>query len=520
MSVVDTKSEPGQEAVHRQWLSASQPRIAAQISDRRQQSVAVVLAALTLALLLSLFGRWGYDDPYITYRYASNLLNGNGFVYNVGQRTLSTTAPLYAILLAGLGWAWPDLPSLGNALSALSLVLSALILYAWAQGRGEKATGMLAGLLLCLWPLLFLTFGAETLLSTTLILGGLWAYDRSRTGLSAVVLALAAMVRPDGVIAAVALGIVHLVRRQPIPWRSVILYAGLVGTFYTGIWLYFGSPLPITLLAKQQQGQMTASMRFGAGFLDLAGQYGRQPLYWLHAILALVGLYWVLKKRRHWIPLLAWTALYFLAYTILGVSRYFWYYAPLVPAFVVLVAEGTVALLRALARTRLSRPFVMLLTGLLLVALLVPLLTDVIGAGWHSDPRHEVYREIGQWLQGHTPPGASIGALEVGIIGYYAQRPIIDFAGLVQPEVARQFTSSTTYQDSAAWTIRAYQPEYVLLHRDSFAGLAESAWFRTAYQPVRDFTSQRAALSLSQEVLWLTLYRQSETGEGEGSKDP
>ncbi len=474
----------------------------------------MALAALTLALLLSLFGRWAYDDPYITFRYASNLLDGNGFVYNIGQRTLSTTAPLYAIMLAGLGWVWTDLPSLSNALSSLSLVLSALILYAWAQGRGERATGMLAGLLLCLWPLLFLTFGAETLFSTMLILGGLWAYDRSRTGLSAVVLALAAMVRPDGVIAAVALGIVHLFRRQPIPWRSVILYAVLVGTFYTGIWLYFGSPLPITLLAKQQQGQMAASMQFGAGFLDLVGQYGRQPFYWLHSILALVGLYWVLKKRRHWIPLLAWTTLYFLAYTLLGVSRYFWYYAPLVPAFVVLVAEGTVTLLRVPARTRLSRHIVMLLTGLLLVALLVPLLTDVIRIGWHSDPRHEVYREIGQWIQAHTPPEASIGALEVGIIGYYAERPIVDFAGLIQPQVASQFTSTTTYQDSATWTIRTYQPEYVLLHRDSFAGITDSDWFQTAYQPIRDFTSQQPAPSVTQEALWLTLYRQSGTVEG------
>jgi len=517
---VDTKSEHGQQAVHQQWLSASQPRTATQISERRQHFSAIGLAALTLVLLLSLFGRWAYDDPYITFRYARNLLDGNGFVYNVGQRTLSTTAPLYAILLAGLGWVWPDLPSLGNALSALSLVLSALILYVWARARGEKPAGMLAALLLCLWPLLYLTFGAETLFSTLLILSGLWAYDRSRTGLSAVALALAAMVRPDGIIAAIALGIIHLLRRQPIPWRSVVLYAGLVAFFYTGVWIYFGSPLPVTLLAKQQQGQMAASMQFGAGFLDLAGQYARQPFYWLHAILALVGLYWVLNKGRYWIPLLAWTALYFLAYTVLGVSHYFWYYAPLVPAFAVLVAEGTVAVLRLLARTRLSQPLVTILTGLLLFALLVPLLTDVIGAGWHSDPRYEVYREIGQWLQENTPSEASIGALEVGIIGYYAQRPIVDFAGLIQPQVARQFTSATTYQDSGAWTIQSYQPDYVLLHRDSFSGLAESAWFQTAYQPVRDFTSQQAGSSLTQEVLWLTLYQQRDGEKMEGSSKP
>ena len=62
--------------------------------------------ALILAGLLLLFGRQGADDAYITYRYADNLLAGNGLVYNVGERTLSTTTALYALLLAGLGLIW------------------------------------------------------------------------------------------------------------------------------------------------------------------------------------------------------------------------------------------------------------------------------------------------------------------------------------------------------------------------------------------------------------------------------
>jgi hypothetical protein len=353
-----------------------------------------------------------------------------------------------------------------------------------------------------------------------LILGGLWAYDCSHYDLSAFILAMAAMVRPDGVMAAVALGVVHLMRRQPVPWRAVIVYVGLVGAFYTGLWIYFGSPLPVTLLAKQQQGQMAASMRFGSGFFDLLRQYARQPLYWLHGLLALLGLWQVLRKRRHWVPLLVWTALYFLAYTGLAVSRYTWYYAPLVPATVVLVAEGTVTLVRTLARAGPPQPLKSGMAALLLVAVLTPLLTGTVWAGWHSDPRHHVYRDAGKWIQQHTPPGASIGALEVGIIGYYAQRPIVDFAGLIQPDVARQFESTSTYQDSATWTIQTYQPDYVLLHRNAFSSITASDWFRTSYQPVRNFTDQRATLSLTQETPWLTLYRHSDKDDGEGSQRP
>lgn len=43
------------------------------------------------------------DDSYITFRYARNILAGNGFVYNPGEHVLGTTTPLYTILLVLLG---------------------------------------------------------------------------------------------------------------------------------------------------------------------------------------------------------------------------------------------------------------------------------------------------------------------------------------------------------------------------------------------------------------------------------
>jgi hypothetical protein len=486
---------------------------------------------LTLVGLALFLGRWGYDDPYITYRYASNLLAGQGFVYNIGQRTLSTTAPLYALLLAGLGWLWPNLPTVSNALSATALVVGGLILFGWSRSHRQPAAGLVAALLLWLSPLLLITFGAETCFCMALILAGLYTYDQDRLLLAAALLALAAMVRPDGVLAAVAVvlhyGLSNIrpgsrgaKKGWPGLWRPVILYVGLVGAWYCGLWLYFGSPLPVTLLVKQQQGQMAISTRFGAGFLELLREHGQQPLYSVHGFLALLGLAAVARRARHWVPLLLWTLLYFAAYLLLGVSHYFWYYAPLVPAVVVLVAEGAVTLVRGLARggrglglgglQGQSRLPLLSLTGLLLLTLVAPLIQGLVWAGWRSDPRLGLYTEIGQWLAVHTPVDATVGALEVGIIGYHAQRPVVDFAGLVQPEVARGFTASSTYQDSATWAIQAYRPDYVLLHRDLFATVAESEWFGAAYQPTREFMNGWAEPGNPYGGLRLTLYRRSE----------
>lgn len=480
----------------------SRPGVVGRARARSQGRVEVALGILTLLWLILLMRNWGFDDPYITFRYARNLLEGHGFVYNVGQRTLSTTAPLYGLLLAMLGHLWDDLPALSNILSAFALVTSAALLLCFSASRGQRVPGMIAALLLSLSPLLVRTLGVETCFSVMLILGGFLAYDRSQDLLAAVLLALATMVRPDGVLAVVAIAFVHLSRRRPVPWRAATLYAALTGAWFLGLWLYFGSPLPMTLTTKQQQGQLAISTRFWDGLLTMIGEFGRNPLYWLHGALALLGLGQIARQSRHWLPLLLWTGLYILGYSLLGVSRYFWYYAPLLPAFVVLVAEGTALLLCALPRLGLTRLATVGTSGLLLIALLGPLTAEVLAGSWGTDPRLEVYREAGQWLEAHTPPEASVGLLEVGIIGYYARRPMIDFAGLIHPEIARRFTTSTTYQGAAAWTIQTYQPDYVLLHQGPFSGIADKDWFRSVCVPLHDFANQ--------QHLWLTLYQCSE----------
>src|SRR3972149_2161670 len=63
-----------------------------------------------------------YDDAYITFRYAENIANGNGFVYNIGEPFLGTTTPGYALLLAALHKLLPftPIPHLGGLISVAS----------------------------------------------------------------------------------------------------------------------------------------------------------------------------------------------------------------------------------------------------------------------------------------------------------------------------------------------------------------------------------------------------------------
>lgn len=65
---------------------------------------AYLVVGIISAVLLMTFYRWAYDDPFISYRYAENLTRGLGFVYNPGERILSTTTPLFTFLWLLRGW--------------------------------------------------------------------------------------------------------------------------------------------------------------------------------------------------------------------------------------------------------------------------------------------------------------------------------------------------------------------------------------------------------------------------------
>jgi hypothetical protein len=42
---------------------------------------------------------------------------------------------------------------------------------------------------------------------------------------------------------------------------------------------------------------------------------------------------------------------------------------------------------------------------------------------------------LGRWVAAHTPPDAVLALNDIGAIAYVSQRPVVDLAGLVTPEV-------------------------------------------------------------------------------------
>ena len=226
---------------------------------KRRFAFAALLVTLALAARL-LPGPRTIDDAFITFRYARNLLEGNGFVFNPGEYVQGTTTPLYTLLMAGLGaingGSQAPFPLL--ALWVNSLADAATCLLLWSLGRrvSSEAAGAAAGLVWAVAPfsVTFAIGGLETSLYVLLLTGLAWAYLEKHRRLAALLGVLALLTRPDAILLVGPLLLDRLVRAV---WRGERLQTGeLLIFFLPGLaWaafatFYFGSPIPHSVTAK------------------------------------------------------------------------------------------------------------------------------------------------------------------------------------------------------------------------------------------------------------------------------
>ena len=480
----------------------------------KKMDYAIVLCLLTLTLALGLYlGRMAFDDPFVTYRYARNISRGYGLVYNQGEHVLSTTAPLYALLLAGGALLIDDLPALSNWLNIIALFAGGCFIYLLCREFRYKWMGLIAAMLFITSPLLWLSLGFESSFYLVLVLGAFYFYFRDQLLITAALLALALLTRGDGIIPAAVLNLHYFVTRHRFPWQAVAVYLALSAPLLIYLMLVFGSPLPVTLAAKAAQAKLGvtgfyAHTTFFEGAWILTRAYLQQSkLYLFFVPCMLIGMMVILRHGRWLWPMLLWAALYFSAYQLLGVAPYHWYYVPLIPAFVFLIAWGA-AILIARISSWLEWPgwLIAAAAGALGVLLLVPQFTS--DAQMHQALLHpggiapestvykvlpeakvEVYRQVGEWLKEHTPEDAVIGVTEVGVIGYYSERTMVDFLGLLHPDVV-----DALKRGDMSWALLYYQPDYVVLTQVNplySYDLRADEWFKLAYVPVQVFEDPR-----------------------------
>jgi hypothetical protein len=244
--------------------------------ERRGISAACALtvAGWVVALLVLVVNSAYYfplstdDDPYISYRYAWNLLNGDGLAWNPGERFQGYSNFLWVILNAAVSGLAGGFLNASRVISALSV--SAIAATAWAALRDRPGDGsvrrlypvLFAMLLAACSPLVrYAVTGWEMMLFPALLMGALYRYPlevrgevRSHTSLPLAVCML--LTRSEGPAHLLTFAVLRaLMWRRGERWRraDTLWWAGAAGSLAIYLlwqFLYFGTLATGPLYAK------------------------------------------------------------------------------------------------------------------------------------------------------------------------------------------------------------------------------------------------------------------------------
>ncbi|MGB2698197.1 MAG: hypothetical protein WBD28_10125 [Candidatus Zixiibacteriota bacterium] len=469
--------------------------------DRNKQNLVILfLFLLGLGLRLALLSHSGYtaDDSFITFKYAENISSGQGFVYNPGEKVMGTTTPLYTLLLAlflksGLG-----VISLSKLINILTDCGAGILLFLLLR-RLKFSLAFFASLFYILFPrvLVWSISGMETGLYLFIISLSFYFYSRKDFKLVPIFLALAFLTRFDGLILSPALFLDYLIKYKKLPWRMIAFTFLLILPWLIFATFYFNSPIPHSILAKKAlyQGVLqTPGETILWEFLILKSKIG-----WLILVLSVLGIQRILRKMRDLSFIVIWTFLYMCFYYFAGTRMHIWYYVPFYLGYLTLTAQGLVFLYENFGAFR-EKVFKggMRFASLreIKVAFLVVIISFSIFIYWRQLERtfklvkneqivlEQIHKQIALWLRENSDYGDTVSAGDIGYIGYFSQRYILDQAGLISPQ-AIPFNRKQNRLE----LVQKYKPRYFVLGLQGpyYEKVLNSDWFKNNYKLSKRF---------------------------------
>ncbi|MCC6748250.1 MAG: tetratricopeptide repeat protein [Deltaproteobacteria bacterium] len=401
------------------------------------------------------------DDPWIHLTYARTLHQHRSFAYFPGDpATAGSTAPLYTLLLAAGFGATSDEKLLSYALG-IAFHLGFLILFArWASRSLGSAAWALGALLLVALDRrvgILTVSGMETSLFLLLVAWAFCARQAPRGWSWGLAVGLAVWVRPDGLVLALGFGLRDLfawlrrpadtvfdARSRLLPWVPLSLLVIGYGLFNFSLGREL---LPNTFAAKTALYAAKSRGEFVTGQLQsfLLG-HGWLLLMPFALVAGAVTGGQLLGRREA--PLADEAAFGLglpLAYLALlpFAHRFERYLVPALPALAILSLGGlrqALAWVRRRAPALAGRALPVSLGAVLVVACVLHaqgVALAVTEYRYYCHYHYQRHERTGRWIAAHTPPGAVVAAHDVGAVGYYSQRRIVDLAGLVSPEIVR-----------------------------------------------------------------------------------
>ncbi|MCC7206763.1 MAG: hypothetical protein IT323_05625 [Anaerolineae bacterium] len=466
-------------------------------------SVWLLLVLALLAIRLPLLGKILYDDSFITFRYAKNLVEHGQFVFNLGENVLATTTPLYAGILSGLYALRLPLPEAAGLLNmafeaALLWVLIGIVGIALAaRGQsGSPPTGgvtnlayvVVGGLAITNQAMSFASSGGmETALFTLLNAATLLCTLRRAYLAGSALGALATLTRPDGIFALLALGVAVLIRERRLPIREALVSLAIGLPWVVIAQVGYGSFIPHSVTAKDAIAPiwpMTVGLKLQILFYNPLRVFG--VFAWSLASWAAYRLVQA-PYRRTALPILLFTALH-LVYAFLPNNLGFdWYFVPLQIMLSVLAGLGLALLFTptgapAHLRWRIGAGAVYTL------ALLAAIPYTALGNHLLALRQDQIHRQgmlaAVDYLEAHVPAGKTVQSDSIGILGFYTDYRVLDVMALASPEVMPLVASADCTDSLMLSAAATFEPPYIVTWiAQPYPGYRVAARFETPTIP-------------------------------------
>jgi arabinofuranosyltransferase len=493
-----------------------------------------ILAAVAVVVGQNLATQpWTLDDAYISFRYAENLLEGNGLVYNPGERVEGYTNFLWVMLVAGLAGLGLNMVVAAKSLGA-ALMGGTILLMGFSDRIVPDLDPKVAALMTVLagtFPVLtrWSMSGMEVPLVVFLTLAALLVHLRSRAlpeqswlgPLSGVLAAMAMMTRPD---AGLVFGVMWLDRvwhalpiqqspdTRPRRFRALLAltvsFIAAYAPYYAWRFDYYGWPLPNTFYVKvgSTSHQVIRGMWYIGDFVEVGG-----------LMLIVAGVAALLVRRLPALPGQAAVIAFVLghlAYIFAVGGDVFWgfrFFAVVMPLAALFTARLILHILPA-GPARVASITVFVAINLANVAFHPKLTNDSIVSS------HGL--ETGAWFGEHAPPDAVLATNIAGSIPWVSGLVTIDTLGLndvhiAHKEMRHMGRGRAGHEKGDGAYVLSREPDYVLFGSSKGARRPRFVGDRQLYEN-EDFHEQYALRVYETEQgrrLWVYVRRQSFGGK-------
>jgi hypothetical protein len=389
------------------------------------------------------------DDAWIHQTYARNLALIGEWAFIPGQSSAGSTSPLWTAILA-LGYRLDLAPFRWTFFLGWLALAGIGCTGMWFFNRIRPSSSIeitAVGIFLVLeWHLVWAAAsGMETLLFTLVVLltlGGLFAENRRWLSLG-MLTGISIWLRPDGITLAGPALLVALTAEGNLKTRCRAISSYLIGLALLFIpYLLFNQILsgtwwPNTFFAKQAEYAVYLQIPFLIRFVREAGllMIGAGLLLLPGLMIAVIHA----AHRRDWILLASvlWIFGFVLIYTMRLPVMYQHgrYLIPAMPVYFIISLVGLFSWVKSdeplLIKRVIGKAWVLSLG-------IVTLAFWLIGARAYANDVAVIESEMvatAQWIANNTEPNALIAAHDIGALGYFGNRRILDLAGLVSPVV-------------------------------------------------------------------------------------